>query len=61
MDELVAIRVDEQPGKKRVHGYVSRGPNRKRVWSIDITDLSDTEARAMIAEFEATRKATNKP
>lgn len=55
MDRLVAVRAVGDGEDVVLHGFVSRGKNRKLVWTVPVKGLSKDEVRQKIQEAENAR------
>lgn len=55
MKKLIAVRVEQKDGRTILTGYVHRGKNRRRVWTIDADTDNPQDLRQMVEDKEDAR------
>lgn len=61
MQKLVAVRVDDTGKLRKVTGFVNRGKNRARVWTIEVPSEDKHMTKEFIRNAERVREENAKP
>ncbi len=61
MQPVIAVRIDKLASGVRVSGFVNRGPNRARVWALDLPSKEKTLVLDAVKAAEAKRLGTSTP
>lgn len=56
MKKLVAVRIDDGDGIRKVSGYVAREKNRARAWTLEVLDADKSKTPEFVEQAEKTRK-----
>lgn len=61
MQKLVAVRVDDTGELRKVTGFVNRGKNRARVWTLEILRDDKHMTKEFVRNAEKVREENGKP